>query len=187
MKKSLSKKIVILPLPVYIIATYDEHGVANAMNVAWGMQSDYFGITFILDKNHKTTSNIEKKGAFTVSLATRKTEIIADYFGIESGNKVDKIKKSGVTAVRSKNVDAPVIEEFPLTLECKVKSITEENGDIRVVGEIVNTLIEEEYLDEEGKVDVDKLEFITFDSVTNSYRLLGEKVGSAFKDGLKLK
>ena len=104
-----------------------------------------------------------------------------------SGNKVDKIEKSGVHIVKSENIDAPIIEEFPLTLECKVIDIQEELGDYRVVAEIVNTLADESVLNEKGEIDVDKLELITFDSLTNSYRILGEKVGQAFKDGAKVK
>jgi|GEM_PF-234367 len=109
------------------------------------------------------------------------------YLSSESINKVDKIEKSGVHIVKSENIDAPIIEEFPLTLECKVIDIQEELGDYRVVAEIVNTLADESVLNEKGEIDVDKLELITFDSLTNSYRILGEKVGQAFKDGAKIK
>jgi len=160
MKKSFGKKTTLLPLPVYTIGTYDEDGKANAMNLAWGTQCGYHEVSLSIAKEHKT-----------------------DYFGIESGNKVDKIEKSGVHVVKSENIDAPIIKEFPLTLECKVIEIQEELGDYRVVAEIINTLADESVLNEKGQIDVDKLELITFDSITNSYRVLGEKVGQAFKDG----
>ena len=184
MRKTFSKKAVLLPLPVYIIGTYDENGKANAMNLAWGVQCGYHEVSLSIAREHKTMENILLKKEFTISLATKD---IADYFGIESGNKVDKIKKSGVHVVKSKNIAAPIIEEFPLTLECKVIEIQEELGDYRVVAEIINTLADESVLNEKGQIDVDKLELITFDSITNSYRVLGEKVGQAFKDGAKIK
>ena len=187
MKKSFNKKAAILPLPVYIIATYDKEGTPNAMNAAWGTQWGYNEIFFILDSEHKTTENIKLNKAFTVSFGTRNTADIADFFGVVSGKDVDKISKAGVTVVKSNHVNAPVIEQFPLTLECRVVSITDEDGDSRVVGEVLNMLVDEEFLDEKGKINVDKLELISFDSVTNSYRIIGEKVGNAFKDGLKLK
>ena len=187
MKKSFSKKTVLLPLPVYIIVTYDKEEKANAMNLAWGTQCGYHEVSFSIAKEHKTTENILLKKAFTISLATKPLKDIADYFGIATGNKEDKIAKSGVHVIKSENVDAPIIEEFPLTLECKVINIQEELGDYRIVAEIVNTLIDESVLNEKGQLDVDKLELITFDSVTNSYRTLGEVVGQAFKDGAKIK
>ncbi|WP_336160269.1 flavin reductase family protein [Fusobacterium polymorphum] len=187
MRKNFSKKTVLLPLPVYIIGTYDENGKANAMNLAWGVQCGYHEVSLSIAREHKTMENILLKKAFTISLATKSTKDIADYFGIVSGNKVDKIEKSGVHIVKSKNIDAPIIEEFPLTLECKVIDIQEELGDYRVVAEIINTLADERVLNEKGEIDVDKLELITFDSITNSYHILGEKVGQAFKDGAKIK
>ena len=182
MRKNFSKKTVLLPLPVYIIGTYDENGKANAMNLAWGVQCGYHEVSLSIAREHKTMKNILLKKAFTISLATKATKDIADYFGIVSGNKVDKIEKSGVHIVKSENIDAPIIEEFPLTLECKVIDIQEELGDYRVVAEIINTLADERVLNKKGEIDVDKLELITFDSLTNSYRILGEKVGQAFKD-----
>lgn len=120
---------------------------------------------------------------FTVGFATKKTEEISDYFWVVSGNKEDKIAKSGVHVTKSNFVDAPIIEEYPLTLECTVDSF-----EVReLIGTIVNCLVDEEYLDENGKIDIDKMEIITFDMVSNTYRVLGEVVGNAFKDGLKLK
>jgi len=154
MRKNFSKKTVLLPLPVYIIGTYDENGKANAMNLAWGVQCGYHEVSLSIAREHKTMKNILLKKEFTISLATKSTKDIADYFGIVSGNKVDKIEKSGV---------------------------------YRVVAEIINTLADESVLNEKGEIDVDKLELITFDSITNSYRILGERVGQAFKDGAKIK
>ena len=95
----------------------------------------------------------------------------------------DKIAKSGVHVVKSNCVDAPIIEEYPLTLECTVESF--ENGDL--IGKIVNCSIDDRYLDEKGNIDVDKMEIITFDMTSNTYRVLGGVVGNAFKDGRNLK
>ena len=182
MRKDLGNKMNFLPLPVLMIGTYDKDENANVMNAAWGGILDYGKIYIALSK-HKTTDNLELKKAFTVGFATKKTEAISDYFGVVSGNKEDKIAKTGVHVTKSKFVDAPIIEEYPLTLECKVDSF--EDGEL--IGTIVNCSVDEEYLDENGNIDVDKMEIITYDMVSNTYRVLGEVVGNAFKDGLKFK
>ena len=182
MRKDLGNKMNFLPLPVLMIGTYDENGNANVMNAAWCGIYDYGKIYISLSK-HKTTENLKIKNAFTVSFATKDTEVISDYFGVVSGNDEDKIAKSGVHVVKSNFVDAPIIEEYPLTLECTVESF--ENGDL--IGKIVNCSIDDRYLDEKGNIDVDKMEIITFDMTSNTYRVLGGVVGNAFKDGRNLK
>lgn len=176
-------KSTIAPEGVFIIGTYDENGVPNAMNAAWGMQSDINEITLMLSK-HKTTENFEKTGAFTVAFGTADTVLISDYFGVETGRKVNKIEKAGCHTHKSAHVNAPIIEEFPLTLECKVKSWDTETG--YVIGEIVASQADERILTD-GKVDLGKLKPIIFDPSFNAYRVVGEVVGRAFSDGLKLK
>lgn len=182
MRKNLGKKLTFLPLPVLIIGTYDEKGNANLMNAAWGVQYDDNQIEITLS-NHKTTDNLEKTKEFTVSFATKDTLKISDYFGVVSGYKENKILKSGVHVEKSEYVNAPIVLEYPLTLECRVNSFI----DGHLVGDIVNVSVDENYLKSDGSIGVDKMEIITFDSSSNSYRVLGEVVGKAFKDGLSLK
>ena len=177
------KQSVITPEGVFIIGTYDENGVPNAMNAAWGMQSDMSEITLMLAK-HKTTENFEKTGAFTVAFGTADTVLISDYFGVETGKKVNKIEKAGCHVHKSAYVNAPIIEEFPLTLECTVKSWDKQTGYL--IGEIVASQADESILTD-GKVDLGKLRPIIFDPSFNAYRVVGEVVGKAFSDGLKLK
>ena len=170
------------PMPVLIIGTYDENGVPNAMNAAWGIITDMNEISISMSQ-HKTTENLAKTGAFTVSMATEDTVVACDYVGVESAAKVpDKFAKAGFHATKSSFVNAPLIDELPMALECKVKSF--ENGIL--VGEIVNVNADESVLTD-GKIDPKKLKPITYDPVNNAYFGLGEKVGNAFKDGLKLK
>lgn len=182
MRKNLGNKLSFLPLPVLIIGTYDENGKANAMNAAWGCQSDINQISISLSP-HKTTDNILLNKEFTVSFATKETEQISDYFGIVSGNKEDKIEKSKVHITKSNFVNAPIIEEYPLTLECKMVSYEDEV----LVGEVVNVSVDEDYLTEDGQIDVDKMEILAFDSVNKTYRVLGKSIGFAFKDGFEIK
>lgn len=182
MRKYLEKKLTFLPLPVVIIGTYDEEGRANAMNAAWASQYDFNEVVISLSK-HKTTENLEKNKEFTISFATKETLKISDYFGIVSGKNEDKIEVSKVHVEPAKYVNAPVILEYPLTLECKVKSFT----DGVLIGEVVGVSVDDEYINLDGTINVDKMEIITFDSTSNSYRVLGEKVGNAFKDGLSIK
>lgn len=175
-------KPLLFPMPVLIIGTYDEDGTPNAMNAAWGMVTDFQEITISLSE-HKTTENLRKTGAFTVSMATEDTVVVCDYVGVESANKVpDKFAKAGFHATKSTRVNAPLIDELPMALECKVKSF--ENGIL--VGEIVNVCAEESVLTD-GKIDPKKLKPIAYDPCNNTYLGLGDVVGKAFHDGLQLK
>ena len=179
------KKSVITPEGVFIIGTYDENGVPNAMNAAWGMQSDMGEITLMLAK-HKTTDNFEKTGAFTVAFGTADTILISDYFGVETGNKVNKIEKAGCHVHRSAHVNAPIIEEYPLTLECRVVEFQDQPYGLRVLGEIVNVLADESVLDEKGKIDAGKLNAFMFDQMRNDYYGVGEVIGKAWNAGAGL-
>ena len=186
MRKNLGKNTVITPLPVFVIATYDEKGAPNAMTAAWGTQCGYHEVTFLLGP-HKTTENLKAKKAFTLSFATTDTVTVSDYFGVESGESVDKIKKAGVHVVKSDFVDAPVIAEYPLTLECEVVEMRPIEEDFQIVGRVVNVNADEKILDAQGKIDLGKLRPIAYDSASHLYRLVGDAVGKAFQDGLKIK
>ena len=183
-RKNFSDKAVITPLPAIMIATWDENKNPDVMMAAWGGQCGPKHITFELSK-HKTTDNIRLKQAFTISFATKGDIVQSDYFGIVSGNDVpDKVAKAGFTITPSPNVDAPIINEYKLTLECKVVTFDEdENGGARVVGEIVNMSADESILDEAGNIDLGKFQPVIFDSAKNEYRVVGEKVGTAWGSG----
>lgn len=187
MKRNLGNTPVVAPLPVLIVATYDEYNTPNAMNVAWGGQCGYHHVALNLALNHKTTENLKRRKAFTLSIATVDTLVLSDYFGLVSGHKENKIEKAGVHVTHSEFVDAPVIENYPLTLECKVIEMRDALGEMHVVGEVTNVQADESVLDAHGKVDLGKLRPISFDSVSRSYRVLGEVVGQAFKVGMKLR
>ncbi len=186
MRKNFGAKPYTYPQPVLIIASYDENGTPDAMNAAWGGISDDTQISMCLSAGHKTVKNILKRKAFTVSMADAAHVAACDYVGIVSANDVpDKLEKAGFHTTRSEFVDAPLIDELPMALECRLVSYDEES--CRMVGEIVNVSAEESVLDENGKIDPGKLQPITFDPVNNAYLKLGEKVGNAFRDGLALK
>ena len=185
MRKNFGAKPYLYPMPVFIIATYGEDGKANAMNAAWGGLSEENEISVCISPDHKTTENILKSGAFTVSMADAAHVKECDYVGVVSGNKVpDKMEKAGFHTVKSEFVNAPVIEELPMAVECILKSYDEET--CRLVGEIVNVSVSEEFLDEKGKVDVKRMRPITYDPINHEYLVLGEKAGNAFKDGLTI-
>ena len=186
MRKNFGAKPLLYPQPVFIVAAYDENDVPCAMNAAWGGISEADEITMCLAADHRTVKNILVRGAFTVSMATAETVVACDYVGVVSGNDVpDKFARAGFHAVKSEFVDAPIIEELPMAVECRLKSFDPETD--RMVGEIVNVSAAESVLDEKGKVDPARLRPITFDPMHNTYCVLGEKVGNAFRDGLALK
>ena len=184
-RKNIGAKSYSFPQPVFIIGTYDENGVADAMNAAWGGISETNEISICLGTEHKTVANLKKTGAFTVSMGDAQHVAACDYVGIVSGNKVtDKMEKAGFTVTKSEFVNAPVINELSVCLECKVKSYDEDA--CRLIGEIVNISVDESVLTD-GKVDVEKVQPISFDPFNNAYHVLGQKVGNAFSDGKQLK
>ena len=184
MKKNLGAAPMLFPQPVLIIGTYDENGEANAMNAAWG------GIVgmdkIIIDLSaHKTTDNIMKRKAFTVSMGDKEHVIASDYVGIVSANKEpNKMEKAGFTTTKSGFVDAPVINELPVALECELLDVLEGN---MYLAKIVNVAADESVLSDEGKITLSKFFPITYDPSEHGYYALGERVGTAFKDGEKLK
>ncbi len=185
MRKNFGSKPMVYPMPVFILGTYDKYGNANAMNAAWGGISEENEISICISAEHKTTENLLFTGAFTVSVATADHVAECDYLGIASGNDVeDKLKACGLHTSRSEFVNAPVIDELPMALECLVKSYDPDS--CRLVGEIVNVCADESVLTD-GKIDPMKLKPITYDSSNHSYHVIGEKVGDAFKSGLKFK
>ncbi|MEE0935935.1 MAG: flavin reductase family protein [Methanobrevibacter sp.] len=190
MRKNFEDSIV-TPLPVLMIGTYDEEGNANVMNIAWGGQCGpkHIAINIGLPEvEKKTLKNIKVKKEFTVSYATKDTMEISDYFGLFSGNVVDKIAEAEVNVEKAENVDAPIIAEYPLTAECKLVEMNENDlGEMHIIGEIVNISADESILDDEGNISVDKLQPIVYDSIGKTYRIVGEVVGTAFEDGIKIK
>lgn len=186
MRKNFGAKAMCYPMPVFIIGTYNADGTPNAMNAAWGGISEETQVTVCIDDRHKTAENLLARKAFTLSMATAKMLIACDYVGIVSGNKVpDKFEKAGFHATKSEFVDAPLIDELPMALECQVISYDKET--CRLVGRIVNVSADEAVLGENGKVDVSKLQPITYDPMNHQYLVLGDVVGQAFRDGMALK
>lgn len=186
MRKNFGAKPWTYPQPVFILATYGEDGTPDAMNAAWGGISDDQELSMCISAGHKTTANILARKAFTVSMATADQMVACDYVGIESGNKVaNKLEKADWHTTKSEFVDAPLIDELPMAVECRLVSYDPES--CRLVGEIVNVSADECVLDADGKIDPDKLQPIIFDPIHHTYRKLGEKVGNAFQDGAKLK
>ena len=187
MKKDLGALPAVFPMPVLMIAAYDEAGVPNVMNAAWGTICDMDKIALVIDEDHKTTKNIRASKAFTVALADRAHMAEADFFGIATGNKMpDKFARSGLTAVKSARVNAPVIEEFPVVMECELAEIVETGHLHAVIGRIVNVAAEETVLNEKGKIDPEKLQALIFDQFYNGYYVAGEKVGRAWNAGAPL-
>lgn len=185
--KSIGDRPAVLPQSVLIVGTYGADGKPNAMNVAWGGQCGPKHIAINIG-SHATTDAIAEKGAFTVALCDKKNLVPGDYVGIVSANKEpDKIAKTGWTAVKGEKVDAPVFQELPITMECKVVSNDPMTGENHIVGEIVNTQVDEKFLDLEDKIDAGGMDLLTFFGTDAGYYVVGERVGQAFHDGAALK
>lgn len=186
MRKNFGVKTWLYPMPVFIVAAYDNDGNPNAMNAAWGGIYTDNMIGICLSEDHKTTQNILATRAFTVSMATAEQVIACDYVGIVSGNKEpDKFAKASFHATKSEFVNAPIIDELPMTVECELVSYDTET--CFMVGKIVNVSADEKILNENGKIDLSKLRPITYDPCDHNYIELGAKAGNAFSDGKTLK
>ena len=184
MRKDFGTKPWLFPQPVLIIGTYDKDKKANAMNAAWGGTYDMDKVVISLSE-HRTTANLKVSKAFTLSFATKKNIVASDYVGIVSQNKEpDKIKKAGLTPLPSSKVNAPLFNEYPLSLECEVERFDENEGIL--IGKVVNVSVDESII-KDGKIDTDILEAAVFDPINNKYRLVGEVIADAFKAGFSLK
>lgn len=187
MRKKLNVTDGIFPMPVLMIATYNGDGSVNIMNAAWGTMIDRDKVALNLSETHKTVKNIKERKGFTVSIADAAHVIEADYFGVVSGNNdTKKFEKSGLTATRSEFVDAPVVNEFPICLECEFVEYQGDENGIGVVGKVVNVTADEKVM-KDGKIDMSLVNAIAYDPFTSGYYKVTERVGDAFKDGLRIK
>ena len=187
MLKNLGVKPYLFPMPVLMIGTYNEDGSVDVMNMAWGGICDTDKVALNLDEDHKTAENIKRNGAFTLSVADAAHLVESDFFGIASANKMkDKFERSGMHARKSDKVNAPVIEEYPITLECTVLECQHPEYGFRVVGKIENVLADEKVLDAKGNVDPSKLNAFVFDQFQSGYYAIGEKIGQAWHSGAHL-
>lgn len=187
MRKKLNITEGIFPMPVLMIATYNEDGSVNVMNAAWGTMQERDHVALNLTETHKTVKNIKARGAFTVSIADAAHVLEADYLGVVSGNSVtNKFENSGLTANKAEMVDAPVINEFPLCLECEFVEYQNGKYGCGVIGKVVNVTADESVMVGD-KIDMSLVNAIAFDPYTHGYYKVTERVGNAFKDGLQLK
>ena len=187
MKKNLGVVQAVYPMPVLMVAAYDAQGKVNVMNAAWGMICSGDRVALFIDEEHKTTQNLLTAKAFTVSIADAAHMDVADFFGIASGNKMDdKFERTGYHASRSAFVNASVIDEFPVVMECELAEVCSTESFYAIVGKIVNTAAEESVLSENGKVDPAKLNALIFDPFQHGYYVAGEKVGKAWNAGAEL-
>lgn len=186
MRKNFGPNTYLYPMPVLIIAAYDENGVPCCMNAAWGGISQVNHVAMCVSPGHKTVKNLLQAGEFTVSVGDAENLVACDYVGIVSGNDVpDKFEKAGFHAEKAEKVNAPIISELGMALECKVKEYDDDTHVL--IGEIVNVSADESVLGDDGQIDVAKIRPICFDPIHHKYHVLGEPVGQAFADGNKLK
>ena len=187
MRKNIKTTEAIFPMPVLMIATYNEDGTIDVMNAAWGMMIDRNIVALNLTETHKTVKNIKQRKAFTVSIADSNHVVEADYLGVVSGNNTpNKFENSGLTAIKSENVDAPIINEFPICMECEFIEYQDSQYGAGVIGKVVKVTADEKVMNGEN-IDINLVNAIAFDPYTHGYYKVGEKVGEAFKDGFKIK
>ena len=183
MRKNIKTTEGIFPMPVLMVATYNEDGSVDVMNAAWGTMFERDQVVLNLTETHKTVKNIKERKAFTVSIADSKHVVEADYFGVVSANNTpNKFENSKLTATKSENIDAPIINEFPICMECEFIGY----GDCGIIGKVINTSVDVNAMNGD-KVDIEKVSAIAFDPYTHGYYTVTKRVGNAFKDGMQLK
>lgn len=188
MKKSFKPNNMLFPMPVLIISTYNEDGSVDCMNAAWGTLEDNDLILLELTSDHLTSKNILRNKSFTVAFGDKDNIEACDYVGIVSGNNTkDKFSNTQWHAIKSEKVNAPIIDELPITLECELERISTDNDAFVVYGRIKGVIVEENILNEKNQVDLNKASLVTYNSIDHTYRLVGESVAKAFSCGLKLK
>lgn len=187
MTKNFHAKPYLFPMPTYMIGTYNEDDTVDVMMMAWGGICAEDMVALNLEAEHKTVANIESRKAFTLAVPGTDTLRESDFLGIATANKMaDKFERSGLHAVRSERVDAPVITEYPITLECQVIEMQSQPYGLQVLGKIVNVIADEKVLDEAGNIDASKIHAFAFDQMQNGYYAIGEKVGQAWHSGADL-
>lgn len=187
MKKDFGVKPYLFPMPTYMIGTYNDDDTVDVMMMAWGGICAEDMVALNLEAEHKTVANIEARKAFTLAIPGIDTLKESDFFGIATANKVtDKFERSGLHAVKSERVDAPIVTEYPITLECEVVEMQSQPYGLRVLGKIDNVIADEKVLDEAGKIDVRKIQAFVFDQMQNGYFSIGEKAGQAWHSGAGL-
>lgn len=187
MTKNLGVQPYLFPMPTYMIGTYNEDDTVDVMMMAWGEICAEDMVALNLEAEHKTVANLETRKAFTLAVPGTDTLRESDFFGIASSNKMaDEFERTGLHAVKSERVNAPVITEYPLTLECEVVEMQSQPYGLRVLGKIVNVIADEKVLDDAGKIDAGKLNAFAFDQMQNGYYAIGEKVGQAWNSGADL-
>lgn len=187
MKRQIKTTEAIFPMPVLLISTFNEDGSVDVMNAAWGTMLSRDMVALNLTETHKTVANIKERGGFAVHIADAAHVVEADFFGVVSANSdTDKFAKSGLTFAKSELVDAPIINELPIAIECEFVEYQSGATGMGVIGKVVRTSVEEANLNGD-KVDIDSLGAISFDPYTHGYYKVGGRVGEAFKDGLRLK
>ncbi|MCD8382961.1 MAG: flavin reductase family protein [Clostridiales bacterium] len=187
MTKNLGTHPYLFPMPTYMIGTYNEDDSVDVMMMAWGGICAEDMVALNLEAEHKTATNIEARKAFTLSVPGTDTLKESDFLGIATANKMaDKFARTGLHAKKSDHVNAPVILEYPVTLECEVVEMQNQPYGLRVLGKIVNVIADEKVLDEKGKINVSKIHAFVFDQMRNGYYAIGEKVGQAWNSGAEL-
>lgn len=187
MTKDFGVKPYLFPMPTYMIGTYNEDESVDVMMMAWGGICATDMVALNLEEDHKTVANLKARKAFTLAVPGVDTLEASDFLGIASSNQMaDKFERSGLHATKSNRVDAPVITEYPLTLECEVVEMQDQPYGLRVLGKIVNVIADEKILDEKGKIDAGKIQAFAFDQMQNGYYGIGDKVGKAWNSGAYL-
>jgi flavin reductase (DIM6/NTAB) family NADH-FMN oxidoreductase RutF len=186
MTKDLGVKPYLFPMPTYMIGTYNEDDSVDVMMMAWGGICAGNMVALNLEADHKTVANIRARKAFTLAIPGTDTLKESDFFGIATSNKMkDKFERSGLHAVKSGRIDAPVITEYPVTLECEAVDFQDQPYGLRILGKIVNVIADEKVLDEKGRIDAGKIHAFAFDQMQNGYYAIGEKIGQAWHSGME--
>lgn len=166
----------IYPIPA-VMVTSGTMEKSNIMTVAWtGIQNTNPAIVYISVRPERYSYNLIKEtGEFAINLTTRDLAYATDWCGVKSGAKVDKFKEMNLTKQKGNFVKCPLIEESPVSVECKVIEIKELGSHHMFVAEVLSIDADEKYIDEKGAFDISKCDLIAY--ANGGYYELGKKIG----------
>ena len=187
MKKNIGPELGIYPTPVVVVGTYDENDKPNLITLAWvGVCcSEPPSVQISIRKNRHTYAAIVARKVFSVNVPSAKYIVETDYVGVASGKDVNKFDVTKLTPVRGEMIDAPMVMEFPVSMECRLTHTLSLGTHDLFVGEIVACWVEDTVLGENGKPDPQKIDPPVF-TTDGRYFGLGGFIAASHNVGKKL-
>lgn len=177
-KQSWKPGNMLYPVPAVLVSCRDSKGNDNVLTIAWAgtICSDPAMLSISVRKERHSYGMIKESGVFVVNLTTKALVEATDYCGVRSGRDEDKFAAMHLTKGEAEKIDAPIIMESPVNIECRVKQVLELGSHDMFIAEVVNVQVSDELLDEKGSFQLQKAELLSYSH--GEYYELGRKLGT---------